>query len=88
MSTLCRGCRGFEGGCNALDNFFPRETCCIFCLIFRVASICVSIVGWIFGTWFFADGFLFPVNQLGLLTNPSHWVRFLDVFGSYMYIVL
>jgi hypothetical protein len=37
---------------------------------------------------FFADGFLFPVKELGLLTNPGHWVRVLDVAGSYMYIVL
>jgi hypothetical protein len=36
----------------------------------------------------FADGFLFSVKELGLLTNPSHWVRVLDVVGSYMYIVL
>jgi hypothetical protein len=36
----------------------------------------------------FADGFLFPVKELGLFTNSSHWVRFLDVVGSYMYIVL
>jgi hypothetical protein len=36
----------------------------------------------------FADGFLFSVKELGLLTNPGHWVRFLDVNGSYMYIVL
>jgi hypothetical protein len=60
----------------------PREACHIF------ASIFVSIVGWFFSTWFFADGFLFLVKELGLLTNPGHWVRVLDVFGSYMYIVL
>jgi hypothetical protein len=48
----------------------------------------MSIVGWFFGTWFFFDGFLFPVKELGLLTNPGHWVRVLDVAGSYMYIVL
>ena len=36
----------------------------------------------------FADGFLFPVKELGLLTNPGHWVRFLDEVDSYMYIVL
>jgi hypothetical protein len=36
----------------------------------------------------FFDGFLFPVKELGLLTNPGHWVRVLDVVGSYMYIVL
>jgi hypothetical protein len=27
---------------------------------------------------FFSDGFLFPVKELGLLTNPGHWVRVLD----------
>jgi hypothetical protein len=56
------------------EFFLPREMCHIF--------------GWFFGTWFFADGFLFPVKELGLLTNPGHWVRVLDAAGSYMYIVL
>jgi hypothetical protein len=37
---------------------------------------------------FFADGFLFPVKELGFWTNPGHWVRVLDATGSYMYIVL
>jgi hypothetical protein len=32
--------------------------------------------------------FLFSVKELGLWTNPGHWVRVLDVVGSYMYIVL
>jgi hypothetical protein len=36
----------------------------------------------------FGDGFLFLVKELGLLTNRVHWVRVLDVVGSYMYIVL
>ena len=36
----------------------------------------------------FADGFLFPVKELGLLTNPSYWIRFLDATRSYMYILL
>jgi hypothetical protein len=40
------------------------------------------------GTWFFADGFLFPVKELGFWTNLGHWVRVLDAAGSYMYIVL
>jgi hypothetical protein len=57
-------------------------------LIFRVTLIFVSIVGKFFSTCFFADGFPFMVKELGLLTNPDHWVRFLDVVGSYMYIVL
>jgi hypothetical protein len=46
------------------------------------------IFRWFFGTWFFADGFLFPVKELGFWTNSGHWVRVLDVPGSYMYIVL
>jgi hypothetical protein len=45
-------------------------------------------LGGFFGTWFFADGFLFPVKELGFWTNPGHWVRVLDAAGSYMYIVL
>jgi hypothetical protein len=65
-----------------LRNFLPRK-----CVTF-FASFFVSIVGWFFGTWFFVDGFLFLVKELGLLTNPGHWVRVLDVAGSYMYIVL
>jgi hypothetical protein len=46
------------------------------------------IFRWFFGTWFFANGFLFPVKELGFWTNPGHWVRVLDAAGSYMYIVL
>jgi hypothetical protein len=46
------------------------------------------IFRWFFGTWFFADGFLFLVKELGFWTNPGHWVRVLDSTGSYMYIVL
>jgi hypothetical protein len=26
----------------------------------------------------FVDGFLFPVKELGLLTNPGYWIRVLD----------
>jgi hypothetical protein len=58
-----------------------------FFLIFCVTSIFMSIVG-VFRHMVFVDGFLFPVKELGLLTNPGHWVRVLDVVGSYMYIVL
>jgi hypothetical protein len=36
----------------------------------------------------FFDGFLFPVEELGLLTNPGHWVRVLDVAGSYIYCIV
>jgi hypothetical protein len=38
--------------------------------------------------FFFSDDFLFPVKELGLLANPGHCIMVLDVFGSYMYIVL
>jgi hypothetical protein len=41
-----------------------------------------------FGTWFFADGFLFLVNELGFSTKPWNWVMDFDGVGSYMYIVL
>jgi hypothetical protein len=71
-----------------LRFFFSSRNMSHFFLVFCVASIFVSIVGQFFGTWFFVDGFLFPVKELGLLTNPSHWVRVLDATGSYMYIVL
>jgi hypothetical protein len=48
----------------------------------------VTYLGGFSAHGFFADGFLFPVKELGLLTNPGHWVRVLDAIGSYMYIVL
>jgi hypothetical protein len=76
------------GGAAPLRKTISSGNVSHFCLIFHVASIFMSIVGRFFGTWFFADGFLFLVKELGLLTNPSHWVRVLDVVGSYMYIVL
>jgi hypothetical protein len=59
-----------------------------FCLIFCVASIFHVHCWAIFRHMFFVDGFLFLVKELGLLTNPGHWVRVLDSAGSYMYIVL
>jgi hypothetical protein len=59
-----------------------------FCLVFHVASIFVSIVGRFFEHMVFSDGFLFMVKELGLLTNPGHWVRVLDDASSYMYILL
>ena len=82
--------RGFEGstpefffsGRHIFANFEPTY--------FRRADIFPGPhdIRWFFSTWFFADGFLFPVKELGLLTNPGHWVRVLDVVGSYMYILL
>jgi hypothetical protein len=67
--------------------FFPQRNMSHFCLVFHVALIFVSIVGHFFDTWFFL-WFSILVKELGLLTNPGHWVRVLDVVGSYMYIVL
>jgi hypothetical protein len=92
LRRACRGVRGGAsrpplGGCrgNAPEVFFlapgrhiTRMTYFRDHMIFR----------WFFGTWFFADGFLFPVKELGFWTNPGHWVRVLDAAGSYMYIVL
>jgi hypothetical protein len=45
-------------------------------------------LGGFFRHMVFADGFLFPVKELGFWTNPGHWVRVLDASSSYMYIVL
>jgi hypothetical protein len=68
--------------------FFSSGNVSHFSLVFRVASIFMSIVGQFFRHMVFSDGFLFSVKELGLLTNLGHWVRVLDVVGSYMYIVL
>jgi hypothetical protein len=72
----------------SLHEFFALGNVLHFCLIFHVTSIFVSIVGSFFSTWFFTNGFLFSVKELGFLSNPSHWVMILDVVGSYMYIAL
>jgi hypothetical protein len=47
-----------------------------------------SVFGWFFWHMVFAYGFLFPIKELGLLTNLGHWIRVSDPYGSYMYIVL
>ena len=57
---------------------------CWVCVIFFARVV----FRWIFRHMVFADGFLFPVKELGFWTNPGHWVRVLDAAGSYMYIVL
>jgi hypothetical protein len=51
--------------------------------------VCVIFCFWaIFQHMVFIDGFLFPVKELGLLTNLGYWIRVLDARGSYMYIFL
>jgi hypothetical protein len=63
------------------------ETCHIFPHFLCSLDFCVHC--WVFFQHMvFFDGFLFSVKELGLLTNPGHWVRFLGAVGSYMYIVL
>jgi hypothetical protein len=68
--------------------FFSLRNVSHFFLVFRVASIFRVHCWAVFRHMVFDNGFLFPVKELGLLTNPGHWVRVLDVVGSYMYIVL
>jgi hypothetical protein len=91
------GCRGAEPpawgfGGNAPDFFFFFFRADIFPPGRHISGTTYyrdhMILGGFFGTWFFADGFLFPVKELGFWTNPGHWVRVLDAVGSYMYIVL
>ena len=52
---------------------------------FRDHMILVDFSAHVF--FLFADGFLFSIKELGFWTNSGHWVRVLDVAGSYMYIV-
>jgi hypothetical protein len=61
--------------------------CCMFALFFMLPQFLCPLLG-VFLHMVFVDGFLFLVKELGLLTNPGHWVRVLDAAGSYMYIVL
>jgi hypothetical protein len=59
--------------------FLPHFSCC---LDFHVHC-------WeVFRHIVFINVLLFPVKELGLLTNPGHWVRVLDASVSYMYILL
>jgi hypothetical protein len=72
------GAQGFEG--NAPGNKKKIHWDCIF----RAALY----LGGFSTHGFFVDGFLFLVKELRFWTNPGHWVRVLDVVGSYMYFVL
>jgi hypothetical protein len=91
------GCRGAEPpawgfGGSAPENFFfgPTYFRRFRPTYYRRADIFPTdhmILGG-FRHMVFADGFLFPVKELGFWTNPGHWVRVLDAAGSYMYIVL
>jgi hypothetical protein len=80
VSTLHQAHRGEKSSRVGVRGQRPQE--------FFFASGTMSHFWAVFGHMVFADGFLFPVKKLGLLTNPSHWVRVLDAAGSYMFIVL
>jgi hypothetical protein len=75
LRRVCRGVRGGFRGQSPRKKFF-------FCIGTALYLGGFSAHG------FFADGFLFPVKELGFWTNPGHWVRVLDAAGSYMYFVL
>jgi len=75
---LCWECRGVEPPTRGFGGSAPE----IFFLDF-----CVHI--WVvFWHMVFCQWFIFPVKELGLLTNTGHWIRVLDVVDSYMYIEL
>jgi hypothetical protein len=89
FERMCRERRGVRGrfvrpplgGCKGSPGEMPLEK--KFYLGKRVMYL-----GGFFGTWFLSMVFYFSVKELGFMTNPGHWVRVLDVAGSYMYIVL
>jgi hypothetical protein len=72
--------QGGFGGSPRKKNFF-------FCIGTTFFGTTLYLGGFL-AHGFFADGFLFPVKELGFWTNPGHWVRVLDAAGSYMYFVL
>jgi hypothetical protein len=84
---VASGMQGF--GDNAPKNhFFASGNVSHFCLVFSCHLNFCAHCWEIFRHMVFVDGFLFPIKELGLLTNPGHWVRVLDAAGSYLYIVL
>jgi hypothetical protein len=97
LRRACRGVRGGVGGQGGVRGQCPRKNF-FWVDIFSLVSGRHIIAGLTyfrdhmilggFRHMVFADGFLFPVKELGFWTNPGHWVRVLDAAGSYMYIVL
>ena len=81
-----RGCKG--SGAMPQGIFFFLRKHVAFLPLFFVASFFRVHCWAVFWHMVFVDGFLFPFKELGLLTNTGHWVKVLDVDGSYMYIVL
>jgi hypothetical protein len=75
----------------AINLIFVRKMDDAGVALFSCFSCCLDLCVhyWaVFWHMVYADGFLFPINELDLLTNPGHSVRVLDAAGSYMYILL
>jgi hypothetical protein len=75
----------FSGGCS--PHWVNHVYLCLYCIRDHIFGTTLYLGGFS-AHGFFADGFLFPVKELGFWTNPGHWVRVLDAAGSYMYFVL
>jgi hypothetical protein len=54
-----------------MPPFFPR-------VFMSLIFFCVHFWA-VFRHMVFHHGFLFPIKELGLLTNPGHWIRVLDM---------
>jgi len=80
ISPLC--------GCSSPENFFCIGKHVAFLPHFSCRIDFYDHCWAVFWHMVLSDGFLFLMKELGLLTNLGHWVRVLDVVGSYMYIVL
>jgi hypothetical protein len=73
FSMLCRACGG--SGAVAPRNFFCLGKHIAFFASFS-CHLNFHVHCWaVFRHIVFADGFLFLVKELGLLTNPGHWVK-------------
>jgi hypothetical protein len=82
LRRACRGVRGAEPPARGFGGNAPEKK------KFGTTYFLDHMILGGFQHMVFADGFLFPVKELGFWTNPGHWVRVLDAAGSYMYIVL
>jgi len=77
---LCWACKGAKAPVRGLGDNAPKKK------TFFLGKH-VTYLGGVWHMISLSMVLLFLVKELGLLTNPIHWVRVLDVVGSYMYIV-
>jgi hypothetical protein len=84
LAMCCLLVMFYKGWVRGRDRIFWDHIIFIRIAFFRTALY----LGGFLAHGFFADGFLFSVKELGFWNNPGHWVRVLDVVGSYMYFVL